>query len=374
MPYTIKVNSLGEVIETQVDPFENKNGYTYKNQTYKYIGVNRERLQRFNAMLSTTMKSVSETVGSSKAAYFYPLKWIPTGFNSIEKAIEYYVSMIETERQNTYSSSMKTKLYSSIQELNSLKKDLQQAMEDGAKGAGTRPEVRDADIPYVYLGAGDVPLGAKSLMDAYLKDMQKTYNSMQRCLNDGEVNVTIMGQTTTYKNRHELSLYYYQQYVDKYYSDFNSVHYDLISGFGVAPTTQQLNELKALYLKMQVPLSKIGADYKNAEKVSKILDDVKKQVENVKNNYTKDIRNPKNGLSVKQSRLKSMNGFLKQNFDSWRKQVDIYPEYYMSKQVVQLCDAYNDSLDAMTKYVAYIENTQTVKTKATELENYLKQV
>ena len=84
--YTIKVNSLGEVIETQVDPFVQKNNqgyyYTYHGQTYRYNGVNRERVQRFTATLSTAMVSASEIVGASKAAYYFPLKWIPTGFNS----------------------------------------------------------------------------------------------------------------------------------------------------------------------------------------------------------------------------------------------------------------------------------------------------
>jgi len=371
--YTIKVNSAGDVIATQVDPFAqgsgyDKNSYSYLGKKYTYLGVNRERVQRFTAELSNAIKDASEKVGASKATYYYPLKWVPTGFNSIEKAIEYYQAMINSE-----SSSMRSSLSSVTTALNTLKKDLTSAMKDGAESM--RPLPNDADIRYVYQGAGTVSAGAKSLVVHAKEFLQETYNRMQRCLNDGEVYVTQYGKKTTYQNRHQLPLSYYKSYIENYDTEMGYALSELRSnGFGVAPTTQELNELKALYLQMAVPYSKIKADYEKAVKIEPVLTRAKTQRDNVKNNYTKDIRNPKNGLSIKKSRLNNMNGFLKKYFDGYRKEVDIYPEYCLSKEVIAICDAFDDSLKEMTRYVAHIENTQTVKTKATELENLLKQV
>lgn len=372
--YTIKVNSLGQVIATQIDPFEtgngyDKNSYSYLNKKYTYLGVNRERVQRFTAELNSAIQLASEKVDASKKAYYYPLKWIPTGFNSIEKAIEYYQAMINSETKST-----KNALSSVTKALDKLKADLTSAMKDGSMGSG-RPMVNDTDIRYVYQGAGTVTPGAKSLV-VHAKDfLQEIYDKMQRCLNDGEVYLTQYGKKTTYANRHQLPLEYYKLYIENYDKEMGYALTELQSnGFNIAPTTQELNDLKTLYLQMAIPYSKIKADYDNAVKVETVLARAKTQRDNVKNNYTKDIRNPKNGLNIKKSRLNSMNGFLKNYFDGYRKEVGIYPEYKLSKEVIEICDAFNDSLNEMTKFVAHYEAVLTINEKLTVLENLLKQV
>lgn len=366
--YTTKVDGYGHVIATQCDPFEQSdnqgNYYTYQGKTYRYYGVNRERVQRFTAILSSAMASAAETVGSSKASYYYPLKWIPTGFNSIEKAIEYYQAMINSE-----SYTLRNNLSSVTSTLTTLKNDLTDAMKNYYY-----PSPKDADIRYVYQGATSIPNNSKQVQNKAKENkesMQKTYEAMQRCLNGGEVR---QGDKKIYDNRHQMPLYYYEQYIKTYDGKMNGAWTDLSNGFRSFPTSTELNELKALYLQMSDPYAKIKADYNNAVKVEKTLTNAKKQRDNIRDNYTKDIRNPKNGLSIKKSRLKSMNGFLKDYFDGYRKAVGVYPEYYMSKEVIQICDAFNDSLKEMTRYVAYIENTQTAEKKATELEELLESV
>jgi len=365
--YTIKVNSSGQVIATQVDPFEQHDNqgdyYTYQNKTYRYYGVNRERLQRFNASLSQIMTTASE-IAKTHPTFYFPLKWIPTGFNSLEKAIEYYLAMINAEVPYA-----RGQLSSVTTALNALKTELNDAMKNYYY-----PAPKDVDIRYVYQGATTIPNNSQQVQKrakTAKESMQQTFDAMQRCLNDGEIR---QGNKKIYDNRHQMPLYYYEQYIKTYDGKMNEAWSDLTSGFSSFPTSIELNELKALYLSMSDPYNKIKVDYESAKKVETVLAKAKKQMDNVKANYIKDIRSSKQSLDLKKNRLQSMDGWLKENFASYRKQVNIYPEYYMSKEVVQICDAFTDSLNALTKYVAYLDNTKTVKDKATELENLLKNV
>lgn len=369
--YTIKVNSLGEVIETQVDPFVQKNNqgyyYTYHGQTYRYNGVNRERVQRFTATLSTAMVSASEIVGASKAAYYFPLKWIPTGFNSIEKAIDYYQTMINSE-----SSSLKSKLSAVSSTLISLENDLADAMKNS-----NYPKPNDADIRYTYQGASAIPNNSsqiQNMAEKHITGLQKMLEEMERCLNDGEVYLTQGSSTTTYENRHQLPPYWYKEYIANYDNKVGTARRTMEDGFRHYPTSSELNELKSLFLQIDVPYSKIKADYNNVAKVEKILENVKKERDNQKTTMA-NIRNPKNAISQKKTYLNSLNDAKNNKFEGWRKQAgDLYPEYCLTKNIYQICDAFADSVAELTKYVKFLENNLIVKSKADELEKILKDV
>lgn len=369
--YTIKVNSAGDVIATQVDPFEKSDNqgdyYTYQNTKYRYYGTNRERVQRFTTTLSNLIQEASTKVDASRATYYYPLKWIPTGFNSLEKAIEYYQAMISAE---TYA--VQNKLSSIKSGLISLKNDLNDAMKNYYY-----PSPKDVDIRYVFAGGTTIPDNSPQVKKRYeenKKKMEETLQKMERCLNDGEVNVISYGKTTTYKNRHMLSLSYYKMYIDTYSNKMYEASSAISSSFQSFPKTQELNELKSLYLKMDVPFRKIKADYDNAVKVEPILKDVKAERDKQKENCRK-VRKTGATLNERKAALNLIASANRNSFKKWRKEAgDLYPEYCMSMEIYEICDAMADSVQQLEKYVSHIENMQTVKTKATELENLLKQV
>ncbi|MBR4338596.1 MAG: hypothetical protein IKP91_10260 [Bacteroidaceae bacterium] len=369
--YTIRVNEFGEVIEKQVDPFvqEDNQGYffTYSGNKYRYTGVNRERVQRFTATLSSLMESTSEKVGASKAAYYYPLKWIPTGFNSLEKAIDYYQYMINSE-----SSAIKTKLSSVSSALENLENDLKDAMKNN-----NYPTPNDDDIRYIYQGASSIPNNSSQIQERAknsILELQKVLDDMQRCLNDGEVYITQMGTTTTYKNRHQLTPYWYEKYIDNYDNKVGTARRTLENGFRFYPTSSELNELKSLFLQIDVPFSKIKADYNNAVKVEPILKKAKTERDAQKTTMA-NIRDSRNAFSQKKTYLSNLVDAKKNKFEEWRKQAgNLYSEYCLTLQVYQICDAFADSVAELTKYVKFLENSIQVKNKADELEKILKDV
>ena len=373
--YTIKVNSLGEITERQVDPFVQKDNqgyyYNYDGKKYRYYGVNYERIQRFATTLGGIMESAAEIVGASKASYYYPLKWIPTGFNSIEKAIEYYESMIKSE-----STSLKNQLSSVSSALTSLKNELKDAM-----AHEYYPRPKDVDIRYVYKDAYSIYRdgGSQNMIDRYeknLKTMQDTKENMERCLNDGEVRETYWSggkqYVRTYENRHFLSLTAYKSYIDYYDGEIRKAWNAL--DFSYSNRTVELNKLKALYLELDVPYSKIKADYENAVKVEPVLTKAKAERETQKTTMA-NVRDAKYTISQKRSYLSNLNTAKTDKFEKWRKEAgDLYPEYWMSKEVSQIADAFADSVAELTKYVRFLQNSETVKNKADELEALLKSV
>ncbi|MBR3021902.1 MAG: hypothetical protein IKH59_06005 [Bacteroidaceae bacterium] len=369
--YTIKVNSLGEVIETQVDPFVQKDNqryyFTYGGNQYNYTGANRERVQRFTVTLSSLMESASQIVDASKTAYYYPLKWIPTGFNSLEKAIDYYRYMINSE-----SSSLKGKLSTVSSALTTLENDLKDAMKNN-----NYPTPNDDDIRYIYQGASSIPNNSPQVQERAknsILELQKVLDEMQRCLNDGEVYITQMGKTTTYKNRHQLTPYWYELYIENYDNKVGYARRTLENGFRSYPTSSELNELKSLYLQIAVPYSKIKADYNNVAKIKTILESVNKERDTQKTTMT-NIRSSQYSLSQKKTYLSNLNNAKKNKFEECRKQAGgLYPEYCLTLEIYQKCDAFADSVAELTKYVDYLENSITVKNKANELEKILKDV
>lgn len=380
--YTIKVNSLGEVVETQVDPFAQTDNqgdyYTYKGKTYRYYGVNRERIQRFAASLGSTMASAVEIVGADKASYYYPLKWIPTGFNSIEKAIEYYQAMINSE--STY---LKNKLSSVSSALTSLKDELINAME-----GTTHPYVKDVDIRYVYQDPYYMysnPSKYQYMIKQYetaLETINETKQKMERCLNDGVVyHITttyLMSgpktDTITYANRHQIPLDIYKRYIDNYNTEISTARRALENGFNSYTRSSELNNLKTLYLELDIPYSKIKADYENAVKVEPILTQAKAERETQKTTMA-NIRDAKYTIPQKQGYLSNLNTAKTNKFEKWRKDAgNLYPEYWMSKEVSQIADAFTDSVAELTKYVKFLQNSETVKNKANELEALLESV
>ena len=369
--YTIKVNSLGEVIETQVDPFVQKDNqrfyFTYGGKQYNYTGANRERVQRFIATLSSIIESASQIVDASKTAYYYPLKWIPTGFNSLEKAIDYYQAMIGSE-----SSSLKGKLSTVSSALTTLETDLTDAMKNN-----NYPTPNNDDIRYIYQGASSIPDNSSQVQEKAknsILELQKMLDDMQRCLNDGEVYITQMGTTTTYKNRHQLTPYWYKQYIENYDNKVGYAQRVLENGFRYYPTSSELNEVKSLYLQIAVPYSKIKADYNNVAKIQTIKTNVDKEFETQKARMA-NIRSPQNSLSQKKTYLTNLKDVEKNKFEDWRKQAGgLYPEYCLTLEIYQKCDAFADSVAELTNYVKFLENSITVKNSANDLEKILKDV
>lgn len=359
--YTTKVDKNGNTIATQCDPFA-------KNKKTLY-GVNIERLQRYTAELSDILKEGSMMVGESKAPYYLTLKWIPEDLNSLSKELDYYLAIMNTDKNYSYminngAIKVKKTMSSLITEVNSLKTKVLSSAKT------TYPSPVLDDMRYTYQNT----LSEKTSINNQYKLLYsydfKTY--FEKSLNSGAVYIPSV--KTAYRSRENLTLKNYKEHLDTLSKRKSRAMSAMQKAFRNGPGSARLNEMKQIYVKLDEAYESAKKHYGYAQTISTNYESAKTTQKNMKV-YMGYIRSPKYTLSSKKSYLTTLQNTKKNSFDSWEKNaMDNYPDYYVSKQLVLVCEAYSDSVAELTKYVKFLENNATVNTKATELETLLKNV
>lgn len=369
--YTTKVDANGYVIDTQCDPFTDKSrdskgyGYTYDGKEYSCYGVNRERIQRFAVTLGNLMSEAAGIVGTSKAGNYYPLKWVPESFNSIETAIKYYQEYLKVDvRRYSGLTGIQTKL-------ESLSAELQQSMKDYYY-----PNPNDKDIHYHYQGATSAKdwRDGKQAYNAAASNTEKiqaisTY--MERCLNDGPVYSDLAQTNKIADNRHQLDIGSYGAYINTYNNKMNEAASYLRNIFSRAATSTELNDAKQLYLSLSEPYSRIKADYDKAVKISgnvRYVDDYKKYIQETLTPY---VRSKNKNAKEKAQYL----NLVKENCDKihrYRTEADsLYAKYCKTKHIGRVDDAMADTLAVLTRYVNNLANNEAISANNDRMEAIL---
>lgn len=347
--YTTKVDGRGNVIATQCDPFADKKKTLY--------GVNIERLQRFTAEMSAILQEGSKLVSESNASYYFPIKWIPEDLNSLLKEIEYYQAIMNVDKNKNGMSKL-------ITAMNTLKTNVTNSTKS------TYPYPTLDDMRYVYQNT----ISEKSsIYNQYYmlvnNSLFKTY--FERSMNDQTVMINSTRVNWTRKN---MKLKDFKEHLDTLANRKSRAMSAMVKAFQNGPGSSRLNEMKPVYVMIDASYELARKQYGYAQTITSNYESAKKERDSRKDMMTY-IRNPKYSIALKKNRLETLEFTNKNNFDRWRKYaVDNYHEYYVTKQLIAVCDAFADSVTALRKYFTHLENEATAKTKATELENLLKQV
>lgn len=347
--YTTKVDSYGNVVQTQCDPFADQKKTLY--------GVNVERVQRFTAELSAIMQQGANLVSDKYKANYFPIKWIPEDLNSLLKEIEYYQSIMNVDRNKSGMSKL-------ITALSTLKTNVTNSMKY------TYPYPTMDDIRFVYQN----PISEKkSIYTQYYMLVSnswfKTY--FERSMNDQTVMINSTRVNWTRKN---MKLRDFKEHLDTLANRKSRAMSAMVKAFQNGPGSARMNEMKSVFVMMDESYELARKQYGYAQTITSNYEAAKKERDNRKDMMAY-IRSPKYSMSLKKNRLETLEYTNKNNFDRWRKNaMDNFPDYYVTKQLMTVCDAFADSVTALRKYFTHLENEATAKTKATELETILKNV
>ncbi|MBO7467677.1 MAG: hypothetical protein J6T94_08370 [Bacteroidaceae bacterium] len=373
--YTTLVDENGNVLDNQFDPFTprtknystgnytyNSNSFTYEGKTYALYGVNKERLQRFSNTLAALMDEASAVAGSSSKNEYYPLKWKPESFNSLETAIKYYIELI-----NEDSSQAKRNLNSVLASLKSLQEELQSAMKNYYY-----PSPKDVDIDYYYQNAVSAQGDVARKMGEYKTALQSIHDDMERFINNGPVySGTGSNATKLADSRDDLSIYNYKQLISTYEGKVSNAGTKLTSAFSAGATTAELNELKALYLSMDRPLKKAKNDYNSAVLIESKLKTAKTHEKYIRETLLPYVRSK--GSSVEtMSYYVDMVSAYNDKIQVLRADADsLYQAYYMAKQLGEIADAMADTTKQITKELINRENNEKIVSYVKGLETLL---
>ena len=346
--YTTKTDSYGNVIQTQCDPFAA--------QKKKLYGVNVERLQRFTAELSAIMQQGANLVSDQYKSTYFPIKWIPEDFNSLMKEIEYYQTIMNVDRNKSGMSKL-------ITAVSTLKTNLTNSQKY------TYPYPTIDDIKFRYQ---NFISESSSINNQYrLLTSNDFKTTFERSMNDQTVQIH---STRVWWTRKNMSLKDFKEHVDTLGNRKSRAMSAMVKAFQNGPGSSKLNEMKTIYLMMEESYNSAKKQYGYAQTITSYYESAKKERDSRKE-YFAYIRNPKNSIALKESRLNTLKTTKKSDFDRWAKYaMDYYPEYKMSKSLVNICDAFADSVAVLDKYVTNLKNNQTVNTQTTVLENLLQQL
>ena len=355
--YTTKVDGYGHVIATQCDPFADKKKTLY--------GVNIERLQRFTNELSAIMQEASTLVEASNASYYFPLKWIPEDLNSLNKEIDYYLAMMDVDKYNKKITNGTTiKMSDYITKLTTLKTNVTNSMKY------TYPSPTLDDMRYTYQNTISEKSSIYNQYYLLLKNNDfKTY--FERSMNDLTV---VIPSTRIYWTRKNMTVKDFKEHLDTLAHRKTRAMNAMTKAFQNGPGSSRLNEMKPIYVMMEESYKSAYVQYGYAKNITNYYETAKTTQKNMKSSMA-SVRNPNNTLATKKKSLTALQNSKKNSFDKWQKYaMDNYPEYYVSKQLLLVCDAYADSVAVLEKYYKHLENAATAKSKATQLETLLKNV